>query len=124
MVKKKHPKNWLREIRKTQGLSSPKLAKMVGVTPEAITYIERSERALTLEMAKKLGNALGVHYIDIIDGPTPDAPVPQNERQKEVLRIMQSMGEKEQEAFTNVLRASRAAAADSKPDKIGKKAKK
>ena len=102
MVKKKHPPNWVRHYRKEAGLSSEALAELVDMSPVGLRYIEKSERILTLENAKKIAGVLNVNYWDIIDGPAAPT-LPENESQKKLLEGLQDSGlsEREQELYVN-----------------------
>ncbi|MDR1954313.1 MAG: helix-turn-helix domain-containing protein [Clostridiales Family XIII bacterium] len=48
------------EERKRQGMSAYRLAKLAGVTQNAIAFWERGERSISLENADRVLTALGV----------------------------------------------------------------
>lgn len=97
MIKKKFPQNWVRHYRNIAGLSAQTLGDEIGMSKEGVTYIERRERALTIEKAKKIGAALDVHYIKLIDGPEGGELDPRTEQERQSLEIFRSLPESEQE---------------------------
>lgn len=56
--------------RKLAGLTQRDLAAMVGVSEATISNWERFKKEPTVSQAKKIGEACGVHYDDIIFLPS------------------------------------------------------
>lgn len=100
-VIKKHPKNWIREMRQARGLTTEQLAKMVDVTNPYITMLENSQRGLKVPMVKKLATALGCHPNELTDGPD-NATAARNEQEAAMLKLMRMMTDKDQERFIHM----------------------
>lgn len=58
------PKNKLEELRRINFLSQREVAEKLGVTQNFYSLVERGEKGLTLENAKKLKVIFHVDYID------------------------------------------------------------
>lgn len=54
-------------LRKAKGISANQLAKMCGVTRQQICNIEKGRNGASIDLAKKLGNALGVSWTVFFD---------------------------------------------------------
>jgi len=54
------------KIRKQKSISQIKLAKSLGVTQQHISAYERGERTPSIDIAKKIADALGVKVDDLI----------------------------------------------------------
>ena len=52
----------LAEIRKWRGFSQKGLAKRLGIAKETISRLETGKRLPGIEMARRLGGLLGVHF--------------------------------------------------------------
>jgi putative transcriptional regulator len=52
----------LKEKRLAKGLSQAKIARIVGVSQVAINYLESGQRKPSVDLAKKLGKALGIKW--------------------------------------------------------------
>lgn len=63
----------LRELRERAGLDKSALARVVGVSRQAITAYEKGEMQPTLPVASRLAAALGV-TIDQLFAQWPEAP--------------------------------------------------
>ena len=101
MVKKLYPENWVRHFRSEAGLTAQELGEKIGMTKEGVTKIERREGGLSLENAKKIAEILGVHYIDLIDGPNaPELILDNNEA--DMLKKFRQMNEKDQDRFIHM----------------------
>ena len=55
-----HPGEHLAEILRELGISQHRLAKAIGVSPQSINEIVRCRRAVTADMALRIGQALGM----------------------------------------------------------------
>lgn len=58
------PKNKLEELRRINFLSQREVAEKLGVTQNFYSLVERGEKGLTLENAKKLKVIFHVDYLD------------------------------------------------------------
>lgn len=63
----------LRDLRERAGLDKTALARLVGVSRQAITAYEKGEMQPTLPVASRIAAALGV-TIDQLFAQWPDAP--------------------------------------------------
>jgi transcriptional regulator with XRE-family HTH domain len=63
----------LRALRRARDLSQHDLAKLAGVTPNAISQAERGERGLSLTTMARLSDALGITIDDLLRGEDPRA---------------------------------------------------
>lgn len=60
--------NKVREIRIKKGLSQEELADLADVHRTYIGMIERAEKNITLESAKKIAHALGINMGELLRG--------------------------------------------------------
>lgn len=102
MAKKKYPPNWIRHFRAEAGMTAQELGQRVNISKDGITLIERQERSLSVEMAKKIADVFEVHYSDIIDGPT-ETVIARTESQKKLLRELEhaNLSDREQDLYIN-----------------------
>ena len=54
-----HPGELLQEILHDRGMSQAALARAIGISPMRISHVIREERAVTAELALRLGRAFG-----------------------------------------------------------------
>lgn len=61
-------REYLRDLRKERGLSQDEISKRMGMTQSFYSMIETGERVelMTIEMAIKLANVLGIESVDLI----------------------------------------------------------
>lgn len=52
----------LRKLRREKMITQKELAEQCGITDSAYSYFERGERTLSVEMAKKIADVLGVEW--------------------------------------------------------------
>lgn len=69
MAKKIFPQNWVRYYRTKKKISAEKLGAAIGMSKEGVTKIERFEGGLSIEVARKIADELGIHYASLYDGP-------------------------------------------------------
>lgn len=55
------------KARKAQKLTQAELAQIVGVSQRAIASYELKERRPSIDVAKRIGEALGIHWPQIFD---------------------------------------------------------
>jgi excisionase family DNA binding protein len=67
-----HAGRRLRHYREAAGLDQPHLAQRVGISPEALSNLERGHRAPLIRTVHRLAAALGIPPADLVR----DAPVP------------------------------------------------
>ena len=101
MAKKKYPKNWIRELRKQRDVTSTELGERVGVSGQHITMLEKGERGLSIDLARKIAAALECHYLDVIDGPG-EFILPRDEREKKLIENFRAMQDKDQENYLSM----------------------
>jgi len=58
----------LREIRKSKGLTLSQLARLVGLSPNYLSQIERGIANPSIGVLKKITNALGIQYMSLAEG--------------------------------------------------------
>jgi putative transcriptional regulator len=58
------PKSRLEYLRKINFLTQAEVAELLGITPSHYNKVERGDRGLSLNMAKKLKEVFNVNYID------------------------------------------------------------
>jgi predicted DNA-binding mobile mystery protein A len=61
-------KNWLRSLRRAQGLKGLDLAKRLGVSPARVSVMERDEQqgAVTLKMMQRAAQALECEFVYLL----------------------------------------------------------
>ena len=64
----------IRELRKAKGLSSDKLAEIVGTAGAYIREIELGKSQPSLRMLEKIAQALGVSVAELLEEPNPEIP--------------------------------------------------
>jgi DNA-binding XRE family transcriptional regulator len=101
MAKKKYPKNWIRELRKQRHVTSTALGERVGVSGQHITMLEKGERGLSIDLARKIAAALDCHHLDVIDGPG-ELMLPRGDREKKLLENFRAMQDKDQENYLSM----------------------
>ncbi|HOO52310.1 MAG TPA: helix-turn-helix transcriptional regulator [Alphaproteobacteria bacterium] len=94
--------NHIKNIRKTKGLTQADLADLAGTTQETIQRLENGKRRLTYDWIKRLSDALGVHPIEITEGPVPD--IPKSKEEKEILDTFRELSETEQKLFSSMMK--------------------
>ena len=57
----------LKDLRKLKGLTQAQLATLCQTTQANISNAENNTRPIGLYMAKKLAQALGVHFVTLLD---------------------------------------------------------
>ncbi len=67
-------KNFIREIRKSRGLTLQQLADLIGTSNQQISNHEAGKRKLTIEWLEKYSAALKCTPADIMSGPTKEDP--------------------------------------------------
>lgn len=65
----------LAEARVGQGMSKNRLAKLAGIDPKAVAFIEKGERSPTLHTLVKMARALGVDLGEGVAAAERDARV-------------------------------------------------
>lgn len=65
----------LKRIREARGFSQSELARLIGLTPQAINQIESGKRWPREETAKALAAALGCTLSDLYGTPATEPPV-------------------------------------------------
>ena len=65
----KYPKNYVKELRESRGISQSELARLTNTTQENINNLENAHVALTYEMMMKVANVLGCHRLEVAEGP-------------------------------------------------------
>lgn len=69
--------NRIAEARKQRGLTQTQLAEALGTGRSQIVKLERGERRLTVDWARRIATALGVEVSALIDGEMPsEVPMP------------------------------------------------
>lgn len=109
MSRKKHPKNWIKEIRKQKGITVREIAEAIGKSSAAVTYLENSESGLSYDVLSQIANFLGVHPSEITDGPG-FMMVAKDEFEREVLEELRGLDDSAKQMFLYGLKASKAAA--------------
>lgn len=94
--------NFIKDIRKSKSLTQADLADRAGTTQETIQRLENGKRRLTYDWIKKLSDALGVHPIEITEGPVTD--IPKNTEEKEILETFRGLSETEQKLFSSMIK--------------------
>lgn len=102
MTKKKHPPNWVRHYRNMTGMTAEQLGDKVGMTKDGITLIERSERGLSIDMAKKIASALNCHYVDLYEGPNA-AIAPRDSEEQKMLEQFRALPEADQKRILQTM---------------------
>ena len=64
--------NTIRQHRTARGLTQKQLADICGVTRTHITNIETGEFSPSVEVAKKIGQALGFDWTEVFNDATAD----------------------------------------------------
>lgn len=59
--------NNIRYARKRKGLTQQQLAKKMGCSVSMICGVEKGSRRVTLAFLERIGNALEINYMDLID---------------------------------------------------------
>lgn len=73
--KKRHRKNFIRELREARGWTLQEVADKIGVKNPHISMLEGGSRGLSVEMLYRLARAFGVHPLEITEGPiSPETP--------------------------------------------------
>lgn len=98
-MKKKHPQNGVREMRKRKNFTQKQLADSIGLSAPAITQIENLESALTIPVAKRIADALGCHFLDVVNGPVADDQLAKNEQERQLLANFRAMQDREQQLY-------------------------
>lgn len=62
-------KNWIKELRESEGMTLQQLADATNTTHQQISLLEHGKRKLTWDWIVKISNALQCHPMDLIDGP-------------------------------------------------------
>jgi transcriptional regulator with XRE-family HTH domain len=68
-IKKRHRKNYIRQLREARGWTLQDVADKVGVKNPHISMLENGARGLSVEMLYKLAQAFEVHPLEITEGP-------------------------------------------------------
>ena len=63
---------WLKDIRKEAEMSQEQLAKVVGITQQGCSRIERGERLPAVRTAKKIADVLGFDWQRFYDEPSEE----------------------------------------------------
>lgn len=63
----------IRQLREVRGLKQNELATTIGVSQQLLSMIERGNRRVTIDVARKLAPILGVNWYELIDGEEESA---------------------------------------------------
>lgn len=98
-VERTRPGTRLREFREGEGLSLARLADLVRpkTTASNIHKLEKGDVELTMEWARRLGDALGRHPLDFFDAQ-PKLPA----RESELIERFRGMSEEDRQAFSRI----------------------
>jgi transcriptional regulator with XRE-family HTH domain len=110
---KRHPKNWIKELREDRHLTLDKLAEMVGVTNPYISMLEKSKRGLSWDMVQRLSAAFKCHPLEITEGPAEGS---RQHQEKILLNLFRGLSDAAQEKLIGYAEgvAEAAAAAEKK----------
>lgn len=101
-MRKKHPKNYIKELREARELTLEDLAAKVHVTNPYISMLELGKRGLSWNMVKKIADALDCSPLEVTEGPL-EGVVPKNEQEKELLKRFRGFSSGEQKMFSHML---------------------
>lgn len=99
-------KNRISEIRMARGLTLVEVAKLANTSNQQISHLERGRRKLSYEWMERLADALSCHPMDLIADSPADAPASMSAlspRERELLKLFRSVGEREQDALLDAL---------------------
>lgn len=94
--------NFIKEIRKSRGLSGEQLAEKVGTSPQQINYLENGKRKLTWAWLQKLSKALECHPLEITEGPASQ-PQALTAKEKELISIYRGLEEGSRRMFEHLV---------------------
>lgn len=102
MAKKhgKYPKNFIKEIRESLGMTTRDVAKAAGPGwhNQTVSKLELSNQELTWSKLQTLAKVFQCHPLEITDGPEAISNA-KTSREKEVLTLFRHMSEKQQDRF-------------------------
>lgn len=101
-MKKKYPKNYIKELREARGMSLEDVAQAVGVTNPYVSMLEQGKRGLSWMMLRKLADAFQCNPLEITEG-TSRPEEPRNRQEKEMLRKFRGLADGEREMFSYML---------------------
>jgi len=102
---KKMLRKRISEARKQKKINQAQLAKVSGVTPAAISQIEKGRRVPTLPVLNRISNVLGVS-LDYLSGNTPNSELQdllQHEELKKFYKGFQSLDPEDKETILNIV---------------------
>jgi transcriptional regulator with XRE-family HTH domain len=94
--------NFIKEIRKSQGLSLEDLAQKIGTTPQQINFLENGKRKLTWDWMQRIANGLECHPIDLVEGPA-STPTAKDATEADLLKKFRGLEDGAKRIFSHML---------------------
>lgn len=91
-------KNFIRELRKREGLTLQEVAEKLGTSNQQVSNHETGKRKLNWEWIQGYARVLNCHPLEIMEGPN-EAIMPKNDIQKKILEAMNQMSDREQQLY-------------------------
>lgn len=79
--KKRHRKNYIRQLREARGWTLQEVADKIGVKNPHISMLENGTRGLSVDMLYRLARAFEVHPFEITEGPVSGTTADEGEKQ-------------------------------------------
>jgi len=105
MTEKKHPKNYIKELRKQRNMTAAQLAEKINKAAPFITMLENGKRGLTWTTLRDIADALDVSPLEITEGLNKLQDTTQNNKEKELLQIFRSLDNSAKAMYLHTLRS-------------------
>lgn len=97
-------KNYIKEIRKSRGITQERLAEMMNTTQVTVQRHESGARRLKMDIVMQYANVLECHPSDITDGPT-SVSVAKSDEEIELLRTFRGLSDSAKQMHLHMLRS-------------------
>lgn len=103
MIKKKHPPNNIKSLRKKHDLTAAKLGELIGVSGPYITMLENSQKALYYTRVEQLAKALCCHPDDIMGSSGVAVFEEVDEEDKEMMEAFTKLSADDKERIKSII---------------------